>query len=73
MEICSYDDTEAIAEAVGVIRAGGVVGTHFGTVFGLLVDDGDMFSRCSDLRRRHKPRKAGANDDGVGHPTRLRM
>lgn len=60
MEICSYDDTEAIAEAVDVIRAGGVVGTHFGTVFGLLVDGShagvaDEIMAIKGAARGHKP------------------
>ena len=60
MEICSYDDAEAIAEAVDVIRAGGVVGTHFGTVFGLLVDGShagvaDEIMAIKGAARGHKP------------------
>ncbi|MEI3867797.1 hypothetical protein V6S02_11990 [Microbacterium sp. CCNWLW134] len=38
MEIASYDDRAAIARAVALIQSGEVVGAHFGTVFGLLVD-----------------------------------
>ena len=60
MEICSYDDTEALSEAVDVIRAGGVVGTHFGTVFGLLVDGShqgvaDEIMAIKGAARGHKP------------------
>jgi tRNA A37 threonylcarbamoyladenosine synthetase subunit TsaC/SUA5/YrdC len=60
MEICSYDDTEALAEAVDVIRAGEVVGTHFGTVFGLLVDGShagvaDEIMSIKGAARGHKP------------------
>jgi len=64
MEICSYDDTEAIAEGVDVIRAGGVVGTHFGTVFGLLVDGShagvaDEIMAIKGAARGHKPLAVG--------------
>ena len=60
MEICSYDDTEAIAEAVDAIRAGEVVGTYFGTVFGLLVDGShqgvaDEIMAIKGAARGHKP------------------
>jgi tRNA A37 threonylcarbamoyladenosine synthetase subunit TsaC/SUA5/YrdC len=60
MEICSYDDTEAIAEGIDAIRAGRVVGTHFGTVFGLLVDGShagvaDEIMAIKGAARGHKP------------------
>lgn len=60
MEICSFDDTEAIAEAVDVVRAGGVVGAHFGTVFGLIVDGShagvaDEIMAIKGTARGHKP------------------
>ena len=38
MEIVSFDDKGAVARAVETIRSGDVVGAHFGTVFGLIVD-----------------------------------
>ncbi|SFS17941.1 tRNA A37 threonylcarbamoyladenosine synthetase subunit TsaC/SUA5/YrdC [Microbacterium sp. cf046] len=38
MEIVSFDDRGAVARAVEIIRSGEVVGAHFGTVFGLIVD-----------------------------------
>ena len=38
VEIVSFDDKGAIARAVEIIRSGDVVGAHFGTVFGLIVD-----------------------------------
>ncbi len=38
VEIVSFDDKGAVARAVELIRAGEVVGAHFGTVFGLIVD-----------------------------------
>ncbi|MGW4928362.1 hypothetical protein ACWEOH_04340 [Agromyces sp. NPDC004153] len=64
MEICSYDDSEAIAEGVDAIRAGGVVGTHFGTVFGLLVDGShagvaDEIMAIKGAARGHKPLAVG--------------
>lgn len=40
MEIVSFDDKGAVARAVEIIRSGEVVGAHFGTVFGLIVDGG---------------------------------
>jgi tRNA A37 threonylcarbamoyladenosine synthetase subunit TsaC/SUA5/YrdC len=60
MEICSYDDTQAIAEGIDAIRAGRVVGTHFGTVFGLLVDGShagvaDEIMAIKGAARGHKP------------------
>lgn len=60
MEICSFDDTEAIAEAIEVVRAGGVVGAHFGTVFGLVVDGShagvaDEIMAIKGTARGHRP------------------
>lgn len=60
MEICSFDDREAVAEAVDVVRSGGVVGAHFGTVFGLIVDGShsgvaDEIMAIKGAARGHKP------------------
>jgi tRNA A37 threonylcarbamoyladenosine synthetase subunit TsaC/SUA5/YrdC len=38
VEIVSFDDQDAVTRAVEIIRSGDVVGAHFGTVFGLIVD-----------------------------------
>jgi tRNA A37 threonylcarbamoyladenosine synthetase subunit TsaC/SUA5/YrdC len=38
VDIVSFEDTDAVARAVEIIRSGDVVGAHFGTVFGLIVD-----------------------------------
>jgi tRNA A37 threonylcarbamoyladenosine synthetase subunit TsaC/SUA5/YrdC len=60
MEICSFEDAEAIAAAVEIVESGGVVGAHFGTVFGLIVDGSDAgvadeIMHIKGAARGHKP------------------
>ena len=60
MEISSFEDAAAIAAAIEVIESGGVVGAHFGTVFGLIVDGShqgvaDEIMRIKGAARGYKP------------------
>src|SRR4029453_4100446 len=60
MEISSFEDADAIAAAIAVVEAGGVVGAHFGTVFGLIVDGrhegvADEIMQIKGSARGHNP------------------
>ncbi len=60
MELCSFDDDDAIARAVAAAKDGKVVGAHFGTVFGLIVDGShqgvaDDIMRIKGAARGRKP------------------
>jgi tRNA A37 threonylcarbamoyladenosine synthetase subunit TsaC/SUA5/YrdC len=60
MEISSFDDAAGVGEAVAVVRAGGVVAAHFGTVFALIVDGGhagvaEKIMQIKGAARGHKP------------------
>ncbi len=60
MEISSFDDQLAIARAIDAARGGAVIGAHFGTVFGLIVDGShpdvaDDIMRIKGAARGHKP------------------
>lgn len=60
MTLSSFEDPGAVAAAVDAVVGGRVVGAHFGTVFGLIVDgshDGvaDEILRLKGSARGHKP------------------
>ena len=60
MEISSFEDAGAVAAAIEVVEAGGVVGAHFGTVFGLIVDGShqgvaDEIMHIKGAARGYKP------------------
>lgn len=60
MEISSFEDAGAVAAAIEVVEAGGIVGARFGTVFGLIVDGShrgvaDEIMHVKGAARGHKP------------------
>ena len=60
MQLSSFADSGAVAKAVRVVADGGVLGAHFGTVFGLIVDGrhagvADEIMRIKGAARGHKP------------------
>lgn len=60
MALSSFEDPRAVTAAVEAVANGGVIGAHFGTVFGLIVDGShegvaDEILRLKGSARGHKP------------------